>query len=126
MGDRREDLFRYIWGIIQKRHSHLYRIGGVADHLHILTSLHPTVSLADFVKAIKTGSTHWIKENSAFKKFSYWQEGYGAFTCSQLDIPGLIEYIKKQEQHHRKVSFKDEYRKLLMEAGVEFDQRYLL
>lgn len=124
--DRREDLFRYIWGLIRKRHGHLYRINGVEDHMHILTSLHPTVCLADFVKEIKTGSAHWIKEKGVFKRFSHWQEGYGAFTCSQREIPGLIEYIKGQEQHPRKVKFEEEYRRLLREAGIEFDERYLL
>ena len=124
--DRREDLFRYIWGIIRNRRGHLYRINGAEDHLHILTSLHPTVCLADFVKEIKTGSTHWIKEEAVFNRFSRWQDGYGAFTCSQREIAGLIEYIKGQEQHHRKVKFEEEYRKLLMEAGIEFDERYLL
>ena len=123
--DRREDLFRYISGIIKNRSGHLYRINGVDDHLHILTSLHPTVSLADFVKEVKTGSAHWIKENSVFKKFSHWQEGYGAFTCSQREIARLTEYIKEQEQHHRTTTFADEYRKLLLEAGVEFDERYM-
>ena len=124
--DRREGLFHYIWGIIRNRRGHLYRINGVEDHLHILTSLHPTVCLADFVKEIKTGSAHWIKEKAVFKRFSHWQEGYGAFTCSQREIAGLIEYIKGQEQHHRKMKFEEEYRKLLMEAGIEFDERYLL
>ena len=124
--DRREDLFRYISGIIKNRHGHLYRINGVEDHLHILTSLHPTVRLADFVKEIKTGSAHWIKEKGVFRRFSHWQEGYGAFTCFQREIAGLIEYIKGQEQHHRKMKFAEEYRKLLLEAGVKFDERYLL
>ena len=124
--DRREDLFRYISGIVKNRHGHLYRINGVDDHIHILTSLHPTVSLADLVKDIKTGSAHWIKENSVFGEFSHWQEGYGAFTCCKREIAGLIEYIKGQEQHHRKMKFQEEYRTLLLEAGVEFDERYML
>ena len=101
--ERREELFRYIWGIIKNRHGHLYRINGVEDHLHILTSrkrhiygVSPTVRLADFVKEIKTGSAHWIKEKGVFRRFSHWQEGYGAFTCSQRKIAGLIEYIKGQ------------------------------
>jgi len=123
--DRREDLFRYIWGITKNRRSHLYRINGVEDHLHILSSLHPTVSLADFVKEIKTGSALWIKANRVFKSFSHWQEGYAALTCSRREIDGLIEYITTQEEHHRKVTFEEEYRKLLLEAGVEFDGRYL-
>ncbi len=124
--DRCEELFRYIWGIIKNRQSHLYRINGVEDHLHILTSLHPSVSLADFVKHIKTGSALWIKQNAVFKKFSHWQEGYAAFTCSKRDIDGLMEYIKGQEEHHRKTTFEEEYRNLLVEAGIEFDERYML
>ena len=123
--DRREDLFRYIGGIIRNRRGHLYRINGVEDHVHILTGLHPIVCLADFVKEIKTGSAHWIKEKAVFKRFSHWQDGYGAFTCSQREITGLIEYIKGQEQHHRRMKFEEEYRKLLLEAGIEFDERYL-
>ena len=124
--DRREDLFRYIWGIIKNRHGHLYRINGVEDHVHILSSLHPTVRLADFVKDIKTGSAQSIKENSVFNKFSHWQEGYAAFTCSKRDIDDLIEYIKRQEEHHRKTTFEEEYRKLLLQAGIQFDERYML
>ena len=123
--DRREDLFRYIWGIMKNRHSHLYHINGVEDHLHILASLHPTVGLADFVKDIKTGSALWIKENRVFKSFSHWQEGYAALTCSRRETDRLIEHITTQEEHHRKVTFEKEYRKLLLEAGVEFDGRYL-
>ena len=123
---RREELFRYIWGILKNRQSHLYRINGVEDHLHILTSLHPTVSLADLVKDIKTGSAHWNKENSVFPMFSHWQDGYAAFTHSQREIDGLIEYIKGQKEHHRRTTFVEEYRKLLLEAGIEFDERYML
>jgi putative transposase len=123
--ERRDDLFRYMWGIIKNRHGHLYRINGAEDHVHILSSLHPTVSLADFVKEVKTGSALWIKENTVFKSFSHWQEGYAAFTCSRRDIDDLIEYIKRQEEHHRTTTFEEEYRRLLLEAGVEFDARYL-
>jgi len=122
---RRPDLFRYIWGIVKNRDGHLYRINGVKDHLHILTSLHPSVSLADLVKDIKTGSARWIKQNRVFPAFSHWQEGYGAFTCSLQDLPGLIEHIKRQEEHHRKMTFEEEYRKLLADAGIESDERYL-
>jgi REP element-mobilizing transposase RayT len=124
--DRRPDLFRYIWGIIRKRQGHLYRVNGTRDHLHILSSLHPTVSLADFVKDIKTGSAHWIKQNRVFTQFSHWQEGYAAFTCSRGDRNHLVEYIKMQEKHHRRTTFEEEYRRLLVEAGIEFDERYLL
>jgi putative transposase len=112
-------LFRYIWGIVRNREGPRYRINGVDDHRHILTSVHPTVSLAEFVKDIKTGSARWIKQNRVFKGFSHWQEGYGAFTCSRRDATGLIEYIKGQEEHHRKITFREEYRKLPTEASNE-------
>ena len=124
--DRREDLFRYIWGIFKNRDSHVYRINGTKDHLHLLTSLHPTVSLANLVKDVKTGSSQWIKDNRVFRTFSHWQDGYGAFTHSKREIPALIEYIKGQEDHHRRRTFAEEYRSLLEEAGVEFDERYML
>ena len=123
--DRRQDLFRYIWGILKNRNSHLYRINGAADHLHILTSLHPTVCLADLVKEIKTGSALWIKEQVLFPMFSHWQDGYAAFTHSNEQIDPLIEYIKRQEEHHTRTTFAEELRKLLEEAGIEFDERYV-
>ena len=123
---RREDLFRYIWGILKNYECHLFRLNGIEDHIHILTSLHPTVGLADLVKAIKTGSAKWIKENNVFPQFGHWQDGYGAFTQSLREKAALIEYIKNQETHHRQVDFLDEYRKLLRDAGIEFDEKYLL
>jgi REP element-mobilizing transposase RayT len=123
---RRDDLFRYIWGIIKNHDSHLFRINGVEDHVHILTSLHPTVALADLVKAIKTGSSKWIKEEKVFPQFSHWQEGYGAFTHSICEKDALIEYIKNQEAHHGREDFLDEYRNLLKDADIEFDEKYLL
>ena len=123
---RRDDLFRYVWGIIENHDNHLFRINGVEDHVHILTSLHPTVALADLVKAVKTGSAKWIKENNVFPRFGHWQEGYGAFTHSVREKDALIEYVKNQENHHHKVDFLDEYRKLLKEADIGFDEKYLL
>jgi len=123
---RRDDLFRYVWGIIENHDNHQFRINGVEDHVHILTSLHPTVALADLVKAVKTGSAKWIKENNVFPRFGHWQEVYGAFTHSVREKDALIEYIKNQEEHHHQVDFLDEYRKLLKEADIGFDEKYLL
>ncbi len=122
----RESLFKYIWGIIEKRKSRLYRLNGTMDHLHILTSLHPTVTLADFVKDVKMGSSYWIRRNNLFLGFSNWQDGYGAFTHSTEDKDRLSQYIKRQEEHHKRVSFADELKALLTEAGVEFDETRLI
>ena len=123
--DKRNEFYRYIWGILKNRNCHLYRIGGTDDHVHILISLHPSVSLANLVKDIKVGSSKWIKENNIFPEFSYWQNGYGAFTHSIKDKNFLIEYIKNQEEHHKTMSFKDELRELLIKSGIKFDPKYL-
>jgi putative transposase len=122
---RRDDLFRYLWGVIKNHDSHLYRIGGVEDHVHILSSLHPTVALADFVKDLKVASSKWIKDECVFAEFEAWQEGYAALTCSWAERDGLIEYIKGQEEHHRTLPFLDEYLEMLRTAGVELDGRFL-
>ena len=123
--DNRANLFRDIWGIISKHHCHLYRINGVQDHIHILSSLHPTVALADLVKNIKLGSSSWIKESGVFPRFRHWQDGYSAFTASWSERNNLIEYIKNQEEHHKRTSFLEEYRGLLKEAGIDFEEKYL-
>ena len=122
---RREDLFRYIWGIVKNHNCHLYRIGGVEEHVHILSSLHPVVALSDFIKDIKVASTGWVKDEKVFPEFEAWQEGYAALTHSLSEKDRLIEYIKGQEEHHRTISFLDEYREMLHVAGLELDERYL-
>lgn len=124
--EKRDDLYKYITGVIQNKKCHLYRIGGVEDHIHILTHLHPTISLSDLVKDIKMSSSDYIKRNRLFKNFNGWSEGYGAFTYNikQKDI--LIEYIKNQEEHHKVHSFKEEYLDLLKEHGITFEEKYVL
>jgi putative transposase len=124
--NKRDDLFRYAWGILKNKDCHLYRINGVEDHVHILTSLHPTIALADLVKDIKTSTSSWIKQNNFFPGFDHWQDGYGTFTVSHSDKDDVIEYIKGQEEHHKQVSFKDELRDFLVKHGVKFDEKYLV
>lgn len=119
------ELFRYIWGIHNNLHCRLHRINGGADHLHMLTSLHPSVCLADYVREVKTGSAHWIKANGQFPNFTHWQDGYGAFTLSIREKDTVIDCIKGQGEHHKVESYLDEYRRLLHEAGITFDARYL-
>ena len=121
----REILYRYIWGIHNKLNCHLYRIGGIEDHVHILTATPTTLSLADYVKEVKTGSSRWLKEQAEFRRFEGWQDGYGAFTAAFSGKDPLIEYIKGQAEHHRTESLLDEYRRLLRENGVPYDEQYL-
>ena len=124
--DHRNELFKYIRGITDHKKCHLYQINGVEDHIHILTHLHPSVSLAELVKDIKLASTKFIKEKGIFPGFNGWQDGYGAFTYSidRKDI--LINYVKNQEEHHRNRTFREEYIALLEEHGVVYDEKYLL
>ena len=122
----REELFKYIWGILKNKKCHLYRINGVEDHVHIVTHLHPSIALSSLVKDIKLASSDYIKRNNLFLKFNGWQEGYGAFTYSIKDKDRLIEYVKNQQEHHATKTFKEEYLELLQEQGIEFDEKYLL
>lgn len=121
-----QDLYKYIRGIINKHHSKLYRINSLPDHVHIFSDLHPSVCLADYVKAIKGSSSIWMKECGKFPLFNNWQEGYGAFTYSIREKEIITNYIKNQKEHHQKENFEDEYKRLLEENGVDFDERYLL
>jgi REP element-mobilizing transposase RayT len=117
-------LYSCISGIIKNKNSHLYQINGVENHLHILTDIHPAVALADFVREIKVSSSLWMKETNLFSAFNGWAEGYGSFTCSYLDLGRLIHYVSNQYEHHKKKSFEDEYRILIMESGVKIDERF--
>jgi putative transposase len=114
----------YITGIIKNKNCHLYRINGVENHLHILTDLHPSIALADFMREIKVSSSLWMKRGTLFPKFRGWADGYGSFTCSYMDMGRLIDYIRNQQEHHAKKTFEEEYRYLLLEAGVKIDERF--
>ena len=121
-----EELYKYISGIIKNNKCKLYRINGVEDHIHIFSDLHPSVALADFVKDIKVASSIWMKENGKFPEFEGWQDGYGAFTYSIREKEMIINYVKNQKEHHKKEKYYDEYKRLLIEHGIEFDEKYLL
>jgi putative transposase len=118
------ELYAYITGIIKHKNSHLYRINGIENHVHILTDMHPSIAPADFLRDIKAPSSFWMKNSKFFPSFTGWEEGYGSFTCSYRDVNMLIEYIKNQQEHHKTMSFEDEYRQLLMEAGITPDERF--
>jgi REP element-mobilizing transposase RayT len=121
----KEELYKYICGIVNGKEQKVYAIGGVADHIHILVSIKPTIALSDLVRAIKANSSKWINEKGFIKGKFQWQEGFGAFSYahSQLDI--IIAYINNQEQHHLKKTFRDEYTELLQKFDVQCDENYL-
>lgn len=121
-----EELYKYIWGVIRNNNCKLYRINGVEDHIHIFSDLLPSKSLAEYVKTIKVSSSIWMKEGGKFPLFNGWQEDYGAFTYSIKEKDVIIEYVKNQKIHHKTESFYDEYKRLLIENEIKFDEKYLL
>ena len=121
-----KELYKYIWGVITNKNCKLLRINGIEDHIHIFSDLHPSIALADYVKDIKVASSIWMKESGKFPEFEGWQDGYGAFTYSIREKDMIINYVKKQKRHHKKETFYDEYKRLLIENDVEFDERYFL
>ena len=122
--DHVNELYAYITGIIKHKNSHLYRINGIENHLHILSDIHPSIATADFVRDIKASSSFWMKNTKFFPSFTGWEEGYGSFTCSYRDVNILIEYIKNQKEHLKTITFDDEYRQILSEAGITPDERF--
>jgi REP element-mobilizing transposase RayT len=119
-------LYKYIWGIIDNKKGTLYRINGIEDHIHILSDLHPSIALADYIKDIKVSTSLWMKKSNDFPKFKGWEEEYSAFTYSFKDKETLINYIKNQQEHHKKESSKEELIRIFKEYGIDFDERYLL
>jgi REP element-mobilizing transposase RayT len=122
---RKEELHKYITGIITRQGHKLLAIHCMPDHTHILIGLKPGMALSDLVREIKTGSTNFINENQWVTGRFAWQEGFGAFSYSHSQLTGVIQYIRNQEQHHAKKSFHDEYLEFLEKFSVAYDERYL-
>ena len=114
----------YMGGVIRTEGCEAIKIGGYIDHVHLLVSLGRTMTVADVVKETKRVTTHWLQTEKGHPHFK-WQAGYGAFSVGRREETTLVSYIDRQAEHHRTVSFKEEYMKLLTNAGVEFDERYL-
>lgn len=121
----RHKVFAYMAGILKHYQCRPYIVNGIEDHVHILTHIHPTVSLAELVKAVKNGSHTFIDDHGLFPKFEKWQNGYGAFTYAHEALPNLYRYIENQEIHHHGVAFEEEYISLLEEHQVEYDPKYI-
>ena|ERR1700741_2368083 len=119
------ELYPYMASIFAAMKSPALLINGTSDHLHILFSLARVVAIADLVEEVKTGSSKWIKTKGRNLRKFYWQSGYGAFSISQSQVSTVKRYISRQKEHHRRVTFQDEYRKFLKAYEVEYDERYV-
>jgi len=121
----REELHRYLGGILTNLACPPIIVGGVEDHVHILCSLSRTCEAAAMVKELKRGSSLWLKTKSPELQNFAWQNGYGIFSIGYSQIEAARQYIVKQEEHHRAISFQDELRELLQRYGIAFDERYV-
>jgi len=121
----KEELYKYITGIVTNQKQKLISINGMPDHLHILIGLRPAMALADLVEEIKKGSSNFINKKKWVRGRFTWQEGYGAFSYGHSQLDTIIRYIQNQEQHHQKRSFKNEYLTLLRKFDIAFEEKYV-
>lgn len=121
----RSRLFRYVSGIADKNNFKIIKLGGVDDHIHILFSLNPEMSVAKAVQLLKGNSAKWLHENFTDLAMFSWQVGYGAFTVSKSQVGIIQKYIDNQEEYHKKMSFEEEYVELLKRNKIDFDPKYL-
>ncbi|MBP9664454.1 MAG: IS200/IS605 family transposase [Pyrinomonadaceae bacterium] len=121
----REELFKYIAGILKNQGIKLLAIGGVEDHIHILFALSPKIALSDLIRDVKANSSKFINEKGFVRGKFYWQEGFGAFSYSRSQIDKVAKYVLNQEKHHNRRSFREEYTQMLDQFEVEYEEKYL-
>lgn len=121
----REELHRFIAGIVKNRGQKLFAVFAMPDHIHMLVSISPTILISELVRDIKAGSSKFINEKGwPHGKFN-WQEGYGAFSYSKSHVDSVVKYILNQEEHHKRKTFKEEYLELLQKFDIHYDPKYL-
>ena len=123
--DLRGELYRYIGGIIRDRKGILLEIGGTADHIHLLAKFSPTIAVSDMLKLIKANSSKWANDAGKWQRPFAWQTGYAAFSVSHSRVDSVRQYVRTQEEHHRRLSFQEEFIKLLEKHKIEYDAKYL-
>ncbi len=121
----RDEVFKYMSGIIKGKNQKPIIVNGVADHVHLFIGLKPSISISDLVRDVKNNSTNFINEQKWVKGRFSWQEGFGSFSYSHSHIDNVYKYILNQEEHHRKKTFREEYLEFLRKFEVEYDEKYL-
>ena len=121
----RPRLFSYMGGVVRNLGGKAYIINGAAYHVHMLISMPPTMSIAEIMRGVKANSSAWIHEEFGDQPTFAWQAGYGAFSVSHSNVQAVHEYIANQEEHHKKISFQDEFLSFLQKQGIEYDERYI-
>jgi putative transposase len=118
------DLFGYMHGIVEHNAAKLIIGNGTANHVHLLVSMPKKIDVPELIGDIKRDSSKWMKTDKGINDF-YWQKGYGAFSIGQSQVETVVNYIKRQKEHHQKQDFKNEYRALLHKYEIEYDERYV-
>jgi putative transposase len=121
----RQGLYAYGAGVLKDIESPAIILGGVEDHMHILCLLSRTITLAKLIETIKTSTSKWVKSQGPNYKGFYWQGGYGAFSVSESRKAAVEQYILRQEEHHRRRTFQEEFRELCRKHGIAIDERYV-
>ena len=124
--DYERDLYSYMLGFINNQRGHLYRIGGMPDHVHLFVSLPATLAMSKFVQELKVSTSKWLKENPNFPLFDGWTKEYAGFSYNLRDKNMIVGYIAKQKKHHHSKTFADEYWQFLIENGVIIKEEYFL
>ena len=115
----------YLGGVSARLECPTITVGGVADHVHLLARMSRTISMAAWVKELKRASTVWMQDEWPDFATFHWQAGYGGFSVSQSHTDAVVQYVQTQAEHHKKISFKDEFRAMLRKHGIEWDDRYV-
>ncbi len=121
----REELHKYITGIVQNRGQKMLSIFCMPDHVHLLVGIKPSIAISDLVRDLKAGSSNFINQQHWVKGKFNWQEGFGAFSYSKSQIDNVIKYILSQEEHHKKTTFREEYFDFLKKFEIDYDEKYV-
>jgi putative transposase len=124
-GEHKEELHKFITGIVTNSDCKLVAINSVADHVHLLIGMNPNVKISDLVRDIKSNSSRFMNEEKWLRGKFQWQEGFGAFSNGRSQLDGVVKYIMNQENHHRRKTFKEEYLTMLEKFAVVYDAQYL-
>ena len=121
----RSPLHAYLATVARSVDCECFRVGGIADHVHLAVRLSRTITMAQLIEELKTSSSKWLKTQSPALATFAWQRGYGAFSVGPSDLDALLHYIDTQEEHHRTRTFQDEYRAFLKKYGIDYNERYV-
>ena len=121
----KDELYKYMTGIVQHYEHKLLIVNGMPDHVHLLIGMRPSQSVSELMKQVKGDSSKWINDRGFVNGKFQWQEGYGAFSYAKSDLPNVIKYIQQQEEHHRTTTFMQEYKELLDAFEIVYDDKYI-